>query len=262
MRWENLQQFWSRTDIIIREIIAHTKKAPTTQANLRSDGNMMDEIREGWNSLSDLPAKAHNCLNQYCHEDETRMLEIIGRNVRNIFRTWQDGAPPSHDADQSHGSLSSNVGLITNQASIDIDSDSQQCSTELMDNLGSSSTAAPVSEPVIPPMSPASSPPACPVTKPMGSLGSSSVATPVSRTVIPPMNPASSPVTNPVTKLTCSQECSSTAAPVIKLGSQTVAAWQELTRDSDGKIKLMEVRNFGMQKTTRKLKRRKRKKHA
>ena len=60
MRWENLQQFWSRTDIIISEIIAHTKKAPTIQANLKLDGNMMDEIREGWNSLLELPSIAHN----------------------------------------------------------------------------------------------------------------------------------------------------------------------------------------------------------
>ena len=72
-----------------------------------------------------------------------------------------------------------------------------------------------------------------------------------------PASPANSPLSGPVPKLMVSLGSSSAVAPVSKPGTKIAAAWQELTRDRDGKMKLMEVRNFGVQKTSRRFKRRK-----
>ena len=60
-----------------------------------------------------------------------------------------------------------------------------------------------------------------------------------------PVNPASSPMTNPATKPKVSQASSLAPAPVSKSRTQTAAAWQELDKDKDGTMRIIEVRDFG-----------------
>ena len=56
--WSNLQQLRSKTDQIVRKIIAHTKKDPSPQEQFKLDGKEPEYIREGW---SNLPDQKHTC---------------------------------------------------------------------------------------------------------------------------------------------------------------------------------------------------------